>query len=159
MEPCQADFRSVIDLHEIEAVRRCDGPACLAVARLERRASRRAGLPSFLSSHPETEERVALARAGSSEPQARDDEEPQAEALQAPEPQKLVPERPKLAALEPVQREVLTLLERRDYAGLEALLGGRQRDFEKETAASSALPERGWITDWRNASSASPCSM
>lgn len=104
------------------------------LARMERGRPRRGGLPSFLSSHPATEEREALARAGSAEPQAGDDDEEQSHAQV-----KLVPERAKLAALDPVQREVLALLERRDHAGLERLLAGRQLAFERDATESARL--------------------
>lgn len=114
------------------------------LARIDPKSSRRGGLPSFLSSHPATEEREALARAGSSEPQAEAQEatadaavEAAAEAAEAqPKP---VPEQPKLVALDPVQREVLASLERRDYAGLERLLGEHQLAFERDSTESTRL--------------------
>jgi len=116
------------------------------LVRLERRGPRRGALPTFLSSHPATEEREALARAGSGEPQAQE-EEASAEASPAAEALKLVPERAKLAAHDPVHREVLTLLERRDYAGLEALLGARQLDFERDASTSKALEDAFYAFD------------
>lgn len=44
------------------------------LARMEERGPRRGGLPAFLSSHPATEEREALAAGGSAQLQAGDDE-------------------------------------------------------------------------------------
>jgi predicted Zn-dependent protease/TPR repeat protein len=111
------------------------------LARMEADRPRRAGLPTFLSSHPATEEREALARAASAAPQAEDDDESHAQAQLVPERPQLVPERPKLAALDPVQREALALLERADHAGLERLLAGRQLAFERDSAESPALEE------------------
>jgi Zn-dependent protease with chaperone function len=107
------------------------------LARMEGKRSRRGGLPSFLSSHPETEEREALARAGSPDPQAQAREE-EAEDNQAAEAQ-LVAEKPKLSALDPVQREVLALVERRDVAGLERVLGEHQAAFERDAGQSARL--------------------
>ncbi len=112
------------------------------LARMEGKRPRRGALPTFLSSHPATEEREALARAGSPEPQVHaelqvhedDDPEPEQQAQL-----KLVPERPKLAALDPVQRELLSLLERRDLAGLERLLAEHQLAFEADPAHSARL--------------------
>jgi predicted Zn-dependent protease len=106
------------------------------LARMEGKRTRRGGLPSFLSSHPETEEREALARAGSPDPQAareEEEDEPRQAGLE------LVPEKPRLAALDPAQREVLALVERRDLAGLERLLGEHQAAFERDAAQSARL--------------------
>jgi predicted Zn-dependent protease len=107
------------------------------LARMEGKRSRRGGLPSFLSSHPETEEREALARAGSPEGQAQAREEEVEDEQQAEH--KLVPEKPKLTALDPVQREVLALVERRDMAGLERILGEHQAAFERDAAQNARL--------------------
>ena len=108
------------------------------LARMEGKRSRRGGLPSFLSSHPDTEEREALARAGSPDPQAaREEDEEEEEGEQAG--LKLVPEQSKLTALDPVQREVLALVERRDLAGLERVLGEHQAAFERDAAQSARL--------------------
>jgi predicted Zn-dependent protease len=77
------------------------------LARMEAKAGGGSGLPDFLSSHPATEERVALSRADSPEVE--------------PEPP---PETPRLAALDPVQREIVALVAAKDFAGLERVLGG-----------------------------------
>jgi len=51
----------------------------------------------------------------------------------------LVPERPKLLAVDPLQRQVAGLLEQRNYAELERLLGGHQLAFEEDSRASKKL--------------------
>jgi tetratricopeptide (TPR) repeat protein len=113
------------------------------LARMERGGPRRGRLPTFLSSHPATEEREALARAGAAEPQAAQDDEPQShaqdDAAQSHAQVRLVPERRKLAAVDPVQREALALLERRDHAGLERMLAGAQFAFERDPGESARL--------------------
>jgi predicted Zn-dependent protease len=96
------------------------------LARLERKHSRRGGVPGFLASHPATEERTALAGAGVHEDEVDDTAD-------------LAPEKPKLVALDPVQREVLSLIERRDLAGLERVLGGEQAAFERDPTQSVRL--------------------
>ena len=101
------------------------------LARMEGKRTRRGGLPTFLSSHPETEEREALARAGSPDAQAELREEEVEEDL--------VPEKPKLTALDPLQRELLALVERRDMAGLERVLGEHQAAFERDATQSARL--------------------
>ncbi len=104
------------------------------LARMSARDGKRGGvLPPFMSSHPSTEEREALARAGapavaSSAPadskSSRNDEAQTA----------LVPEKPKRKATDPVHLGVLALIEQRDIGGLEKLLGGYQQAFEVSEA-------------------------
>jgi predicted Zn-dependent protease len=139
------DNEAEADRYAIEVMRKAGlEPRFLGtiLARMEGKRSRRGGLPTFLSSHPATEEREALARAGSPEPQARaepqareedDDEQEQQAEL------KLVPEQPKLATVDPVHSQVLALLERRDHAGLERLLAGHQLAFERDSTESPKL--------------------
>jgi predicted Zn-dependent protease len=103
------------------------------LARMEGKRSRRGGLPSFLSSHPATEERAALAGADSNEAAET------AETEQSEETADLVPEKPKLVAIDPAQREVLALFERRDIAGLERVLGEHQAAFERDASQSARL--------------------
>ena len=98
------------------------------LARMERKHERRGGMPSFLSSHPATEERTALAGAGDVEAEDK-----------AEDKDELVAEKPKLVALDPVQREVLALVARRDLAGLERVLGEHQGAFERNAAESAKL--------------------
>jgi Zn-dependent protease with chaperone function/TPR repeat protein len=105
------------------------------LARMEgKRERRRGGIPDFLSSHPPTEEREALAGAGL--PALAGGEQPVADGG---DPFKPVPEKPKLVALDPVQREVLALLERRDMAAVERMLAEHQLAFERDPAASAKL--------------------
>jgi Zn-dependent protease with chaperone function/TPR repeat protein len=102
------------------------------LARLEGDAPRRGAFPSFLATHPSTEEREALALAGAGVT-------PELEQAGGEEPDKPVPERLKLVAVDPVQRQVIDLLEERRYAELERLLGGRQLAFEQDPGTSAQL--------------------
>ena len=118
------------DLYAIDMMRKAGiNPRGLGdiLARMEAKAGGR-GAPGFLSSHPATQERVALTREGG----------PPAAAEPAPEPEPL-PERPRLAALDPVQREVLALAQAKDFAGLERVLGGALGAFEADAAALAPL--------------------
>ena len=129
------------DQYAIEMMRKAGyNPAHLAalLTRMDRRTPGRRGVPGFLSSHPPTEEREALARAGTGAPIppgdiAQEKEEDVAEAL--------VPDKPKLAAAEPVHRRVVSLLEQRNFEELENLLGGLQRAFEEDPGASARLEQ------------------
>ena len=103
------------------------------LARLERKHGKASGLPSFLSSHPPTAEREALARAAS--PAKEGDEDEGADERLA----NLRPERPPLAIIDPEQRRVADLLEKRDYAGLEGVLGARQLAFESDPKTAPQL--------------------
>jgi Zn-dependent protease with chaperone function len=103
------------------------------LARLERDTPRRGGLPSFLASHPPTEERAKLSGGTLAE---EEEEAAQAEEGDAAES---VPERKKFVAVDPLQREVIGLLEKKDYAGLESLLGGLQRAFEEDPLTAPRL--------------------
>ena len=99
--------------------------------------SRRGGeLPTFLSSHPATSEREVLARAGSN---AKLDTA--AESGEAETDVEVKRERRKLLAVDPVQRQVVALLERRDYPELERLLGGFQAGFELDSSANAPLED------------------
>lgn len=132
------DNETEADRYAIEVMRKAGlEPRYLGtiLARLEGKPARRGGIPTFLSSHPPTEEREALARAASADPLAANDEEEE----EAQAPFQPVPEKAKLTALDPVQREVLALLERRDTAGLEQLLAGQQAAYERDPAQSAKL--------------------
>ncbi len=95
------------------------------------------GLPTFLSSHPPTEEREALARAGT--PAAvREQDAAQVQEENA-KTAALVPDKPKLNAVDPAQREIVTLLAQQDIAALERVLGGYQQAFEADAGASVKL--------------------
>jgi Zn-dependent protease with chaperone function/TPR repeat protein len=102
------------------------------LARLEDDEPRRGMLPSFLSSHPSTEERATLS--GGTLPRAGEmtDAEESSDAAS-------VPESPKLVAVDPVQRQIIDLLGKRDYAALERLLGGHQWTFEADSDSSRQL--------------------
>jgi Zn-dependent protease with chaperone function/TPR repeat protein len=104
------------------------------LARLEREASRPGALPTFLASHPPTEERAKLSGVA-----LADAEEESEQAADAGAEAASVPERRKLIAVDPVQREIINLLEKKDYAGLEGLLGGLQRAFEQDPLTSPRL--------------------
>jgi Zn-dependent protease with chaperone function/TPR repeat protein len=106
------------------------------LARLEGEAPRRGGLPTFLTSHPPTEEREMLARGSAGTTGAEEEavRETQADAEEAP-----VRTRPVLAAVDPVQRHIVGLLEQADFVELERLLGGYQRAFEADPALSTRL--------------------
>ena len=106
------------------------------LARLEGEAPRRGGLPGFLSSHPATEERAALASGGAvtSDVGEREPDDTGADEKDAP-----VQMRPVLAAVDPVQRHVIGLLEQGNYGELERLLVGYQQAFEGDTSLSPRL--------------------
>lgn len=106
--------------------------------RLERKHGRRSGLPGFLSSHPPTAEREALARAsaGSTADSEAADDGSSDERLA-----NLRPERPPLAIIDPEQRQIADLLEKRDFAGLESILGARQLAFENDPSTARQLEQ------------------
>jgi Zn-dependent protease with chaperone function/TPR repeat protein len=104
------------------------------LARLEDDESRRGGLPNFLSSHPPTEERAKLSGGVLPDSQTAEMIAAELEGGAA-----LVPEGPKLVAVDPVQRQIIDLLDKRDYAALERLLGGHQWAFEADSSNSRQL--------------------
>jgi Zn-dependent protease with chaperone function len=106
------------------------------LGRLEGEARRRGGLPGFLSSHPPTEEREAVAGTGAGPAAGEDEEVREAEADPETIPVRV---RPTLLAVDPVQRHIVALLDRGDYAELERLLGGYQQAFEADAALSPRL--------------------
>jgi len=94
---------------------------------------RRGGLPDFLSSHPATKERQAQALAA-----ARDDEP--AEDVSPAQDVSPVPVRaPHGIIVDPVQRQIVELVEKRDYEALERLFSERQAAFERDPATSPVL--------------------
>ena len=110
------------------------------LARMEAgHAPRRRGFPAFLSSHPATEEREALAGGGSDEAAAEPEERVEEEERPSQPQVKAVPEEPKLVPVDAVQREVLALVGRGDHAALERLLGAQQLAFERDAAESAKL--------------------
>ncbi|MGH8641667.1 MAG: M48 family metalloprotease [Burkholderiales bacterium] len=104
------------------------------LARLEDDEPQRGMLPNFLSSHPPTEERAKLS--GGILPDAQTGE---VTAAEEGGDAALVPESPKLVAVDPVQRQVIELLDKRDYAALERLLGSHQWAFEADSDSSRQL--------------------
>jgi Zn-dependent protease with chaperone function len=104
------------------------------LSRLEDDEQRRGAFPSFLLSHPPTEERAQLSGGVLPDAQGGETTETQEGGDTAQ-----VPESPKLAAVDPVQRQVIDLLDKRDYAALERLLGGHQWAFEADPDNSRQL--------------------
>lgn len=112
------------------------GHLAAILGRIEGKRAERGSMPTFLSSHPPTTERAALARAGTLA------EVPAADIIQAEDEgatETLVPDKPKSAASDPEQREILALFEQRNYAELERVLGDHQRAFEADAGSSQKL--------------------
>ncbi|MGH8648205.1 MAG: M48 family metallopeptidase, partial [Burkholderiales bacterium] len=133
------DHEREADVYAVETMRKAGiEPRHFAaiLARLEGEEPRRGGLPTFLASHPPTEEREMLARGGAETTGAEDDAAREYEA-DADEPP--VRTRPALVAVDPVQRHIVGLLERADYGELERLLSGYQRAFEADPVLSPRL--------------------
>jgi Zn-dependent protease with chaperone function/tetratricopeptide (TPR) repeat protein len=112
------------------------GHLAALLKRMDSRMPGRRGVPGFFASHPPTAEREALARAGVGAPVPPGDvvqekEEHVAEAL--------VADKPKRAAVDAVHRQVVALLEQRNFAELERLLAGLQRAFEEDPGANAQL--------------------
>jgi len=144
------------DRYAIETMRRQGiDPRALAtiLSRLQGSSPRRGTIPTFLSTHPATEEREALARAAAGaevaqqkeeEPEGKAEAKPAAAQPKEEEPEgqaeaKPVAAQPKLLAVDPVQREVIGLLEKGDHAELERVLGGYQRSFEQDPGGAARL--------------------
>jgi Zn-dependent protease with chaperone function/TPR repeat protein len=104
------------------------------LTRMEEKAGGGPGIPTFLSSHPETKERKAMAQAN-----AQAAGEPEAPA---PPEQRVEPRRLALRGL--VQLELADLLQKKDFEGLERVLGGLQAAFEKEPSGAAALEGAYW---------------
>ena len=126
------DYERQADRYAVEMMRKAGlQPRYFAsmLARLEADSPGSAAFPTFLSTHPATEERQALALAagGNAAQEAEIDAD------------ELVPERSKLIAVDPVQRQVLALLRERNYVDLERLLGSLQLGFEQDEAGAAKL--------------------
>jgi Zn-dependent protease with chaperone function len=102
------------------------------LARLETDTEKHGQTPRFLSSHPPTAERQALAGQGTPAVDPAEARE-RAAALDAP------PDRPKLNPTDPVQGRVMALLELRDYGELELIFTDYQKDFEKDGGSGGEL--------------------
>jgi predicted Zn-dependent protease len=124
------------DAYAVELMRRAKiDPRHLAVMldRLETKAAERrfrGALPDFLSTHPATEERKATALAASG--YTNEPEEAQQAAVAIPNP-------PRHNVIDPLQREIIGLVEKRDYAGLERLLSTHQQRYEQDPAVEEEL--------------------
>lgn len=95
-------------------------------------------LPPFLSSHPPTEEREALARAGVDT--ATTDGEQHVTAEQNTNTTvALTPDKPRRPSNDPSQREVIALLANRQFDALEKLLVTHQQSFEAGRSTSDTL--------------------
>ena len=84
------------------------------------------GLPNFLSSHPATAERAALAGSGDSDEEVAQEEESE-------------PVKPAIKVVNPSQLSILALLEQRDFEALDRRLGALQERFEQDPASSLEL--------------------
>jgi len=121
------------DTYAVEMMKKASmDPAALAriLARLDggagKKKKRGPGIPTFLSTHPATEERKALALAGKPEPE---EEEPQNVAI--PEPH--------LQPVDPAQSEIVALVGKRDYAALDARLADLQQRYEQGAIGEEEL--------------------
>ena len=123
------------DAYAVELMQKAElNPRYLAtmLGRLEGRSRRHGpGLPDFLSTHPATEERKALAMAAAR--QAGESEEPEQEMVVA------IPDSRQLRVMDPVQREVISLVDKRDYEALERLLAAKQQRYEQDSATEPEL--------------------
>ena len=137
------DSEREADLYAIDMMRKAGiDPRHLTalLGRIEPPRRVRRVVPNFLSSHPSTEEREALARGGPADPVPAGDE-----AQEAAAPEGLVPDKPKRAAVDPVHRQIVALLEQRKFEELDQLLGGLQRAFEGDAAGGSVTLEQAYF--------------
>ncbi len=121
------------DAYAVEMMRKAKmSPHHLGVilGRLDDGDKRRPGLPTFLSTHPATEERAALAGTGKGDTEVAQQEEAEQKQERA---------KPRLKVVNPMQQEVIALLEKRDYEALDRVLGGLQARFEQDPSASLEL--------------------
>jgi Zn-dependent protease with chaperone function/Tfp pilus assembly protein PilF len=133
------DHEREADLYAIELMRKSGiEPRHFAAVlqRLEGATGQRRGLPTFISSHPPTEERAELARGGG---EVADAGEGDAQGGEDSTDEAQLTTRPVLVAVDPVQRHIVRLVEERDYPELERLLSGYQRAFEADPALGPRL--------------------
>jgi len=143
------DSEREADLYAIDTLRKAGyDPRHLTalLGRIEPPRRVRRFVPGFLSSHPSTEEREALARSGAADPVPAEDAAPQtaAESLQPPA-EGLVPDKPKRAVVDPVHRQIVMLLEQRKFDELDRLLGALQRGFEVDAAGGSVTLQQAYF--------------
>jgi tetratricopeptide (TPR) repeat protein len=103
------------------------------LGRLEAKLGGRRGLPDFLASHPATKERQALVLAAAGAGEAVEDAGPADDAVAS------AAEAPRRTILDPVQRQIVELVQKRDYEALERLLGEQQLAFERDATTSPVL--------------------
>ncbi len=106
------------------------------LGRLEQKhgGRRRGGFPDFLSSHPATKERQALALAAV----AKEDAAEEAAAAEEETPPASEPAGRRVV-FDPVQREVVELIAKRDHDTLERLFAWEQAAFERDPSNSAVL--------------------
>ena len=117
------------------------------LTRIEAKTPKRfRAVPDFVSSHPPTDERAALAGAGAptAAPAPAEDV---AEEEEQEVPLALVADAPKRAVADPVHKQVVALIEQRNFDELERLLGGLQRAFEADPGASAPLEQAYFVFD------------
>ncbi|MDH3319463.1 MAG: M48 family metalloprotease [Betaproteobacteria bacterium] len=143
------DSEREADRYAIDAMRKAGyDPRHLTalLGRIEPPRRVRRFVPGFLSSHPSTEEREVLARSGAADPVPAEDAAPQAAAeILRPPAEGLVPDKPKRAAVDPVHRQIVTLLEQRKFDELDRLLGALQGAFEGDAAGGSVTLEQAYF--------------
>ena len=121
------------------------------LGRLDAKSSKGGVFPSFLSSHPPTAEREALAIRAQGEGVADKDDIAAESAgsnsafVDAANANEISEEsasaRPRLKAFDPAQQAVIALLERREFDELERVLGALQREFERDPGGANKLEE------------------
>jgi Zn-dependent protease with chaperone function len=106
--------------------------------RLEGRHHRSGFVPTFLASHPPTAEREALARAAAGTQVAEENDENEfSDAVALLNGTK--PRRAPLAIIDPQQKRIAELLEKRDFAGLDGYLDGLRSRFESDPSSTVPL--------------------
>jgi tetratricopeptide (TPR) repeat protein len=122
------DSEREADAYAVEMMRKAAlSPHYLGVilARLEQ-DHKGPGLPTFLSTHPATQERAALAGRGESDDEVAQEDEKE-------------PEKPQIKIVNPAQLSIIALVEQRDFEALDLRLGGLHERFEQDLASSLEL--------------------
>ena len=133
------DYEREADAFAIDLLQKTGiGPQHFAaiLARLEAKEHGRGG-PAFLSTHPPTAEREALARAAAGESAQEEDGSDEAVERLA----QAQPRRPQLAIIDPDQRRLADLLEKRDFSALDRELDGIRLAFERDPGAVGPLED------------------
>jgi predicted Zn-dependent protease/TPR repeat protein len=132
------DYEREADRYAIETLQKSGiAPRHFAkiLDRFEAKSGKRGVMPTFLSSHPPTAEREQLALASAGTSAQNQEEEEEADERVAD----VRPARPLLAIVDPEQRQIAVLVEKRDAAELERVLGGYQLAFEQDAKSVRAL--------------------